>query len=71
LLWRRGELTLKFTGRAIPLTRMGSAQIEWSAPEIGAFRYYVQVFTGYGESLIDYNFRQTVVGAGFALNDLF
>jgi phospholipase A1/A2 len=71
LLWRRGEQTLTFTGRANPRTRKGAAQIEWSAPAIGAFRYYVQVFTGYGESLIDYNFRQTVFGAGFSLNDLF
>lgn len=70
LLWRHGEQTLTFTGRGNPATGKGAAQIEWSAPAIGPFRFYLQAFTGYGESLIDYNFRQTVIGVGFSLNDL-
>ena len=70
VLWRHGAHTLTFTGRLNPKTGKGAAQIEWSMPAIGQFRFYVQAFTGYGESLIDYNFRQTTVGVGFALNDL-
>ncbi|MEO9163872.1 MAG: phospholipase A [Casimicrobiaceae bacterium] len=70
VLWRHDKQTLTFTGRINPRTGKGSAQVEWSVPAIGPFRFYVQAFTGYGESLIDYNFRQTFVGAGFALNDL-
>lgn len=70
LLWRRGKQTLTLMGRGNPRTGKGAAQVEWSAPAIGDFRFYVQAFAGYGESLIDYNFRQTVVGVGFALNDL-
>jgi phospholipase A1 len=69
-LWRHGEQTVTFTGRVNGKTGKGAAQVEWSMPAIGQFRFYVQAFTGYGESLIDYNFRQTTVGAGFALNDL-
>ena len=71
VLWRHGEQTLTFTGRVNARTGKGAAQVEWSMPAVGQFRFYVQAFTGYGESLIDYNFRQTVIGAGFALNDLF
>jgi len=69
LVWRHGEQTLTFSGRLNGRTGKGAAQIEWSAPAVGPFRFYLQAFTGYGESLIDYNFLQTVVGAGFSLND--
>lgn len=50
----------------------GAFQAAWYSPPIlGPFRGYVQVFTGYGESMIDYNWRQTTIGAGVALNDGF
>jgi phospholipase A1 len=70
LLWRRDRQMLALTGRLNARTGRGALQLEWSAPAVGPFRYYLQAFTGYGESLIDYNFRQTVFGAGFSLNDL-
>lgn len=48
----------------------GAFQAGWFSPPIlGPFRAYVQVFTGYGESMIDYNWRQTTIGAGVALSD--
>lgn len=49
----------------------GGALFGWSYPLTSHVRFYTQVFSGYGESLIDYNYRQTRVGIGFTLNDLF
>ena len=49
----------------------GAAQLTWTSPPlIGPFRAYVQGFAGYGESMIDYNWRQNTIGIGVALNDL-
>lgn len=49
----------------------GGAELGWSYPMTEHVRFYTQVFSGYGESLIDYNHRQTRVGVGVLLNDLF
>ena len=44
----------------------GFAQVDWSFPRLadGVMRPYLQYTSGYGESLIDYNFRQWTLGAG-------
>jgi phospholipase A1 len=48
-------------------TGRGFAQLDWTSRKlVGAARVYVQATSGYGESLIDYNFRQNTIGFGFA-----
>jgi len=47
----------------------GSALLGWLFPIAGDLKGYAQVFTGYGESLIDFNIKQTAVGLGFSMTD--
>lgn len=46
-------------------TRRGSIQAGWAYPLTTNLKGYLQVFSGYGQSLIDYNYAQKSVGAGF------
>jgi phospholipase A1 len=51
-------------------TGRGFAQLDWTSRKLfGPARVYVQATSGYGESLIDYNFRQNTIGIGFAYGD--
>ncbi|MDB5964356.1 MAG: phospholipase [Polaromonas sp.] len=54
-------------------TANGSARLEWMfAPESLArtgLRYHVQLFSGYGDSLPDYNRRRNVLSVGVSLVD--
>jgi phospholipase A1/A2 len=49
----------------------GSLQLDLTYPvdsdEPAGLRWYVQVFSGYGETLLDYNHRQTTLGLGLSL----
>ena len=52
----------------------GSARIDWmlapkSSPSYSGLRYHVQLFNGYGDSLLDYNRRRTVLSVGLSLVD--
>lgn len=69
LTWTPGRATASLLLRS-PLKTFnhGSAQLELTYPvyanQPNGLRWFVQVFSGYGETLTDYNFRQTSVGAG-------
>ena len=45
----------------------GALQFDWGFPVSRALRGHVQVFDGYGESLIDYNHRALYLGLGISL----
>ena len=45
----------------------GSIRLDWAFHINGFLRGRIEVFEGYGETLIDYNHRQFVIGAGISL----
>lgn len=67
--YRVGRQTLSLLGRYNPRTHKGALEASWSFPVWRRMRGYVRVFNGYGESLLDYNWRQTSFGFGMALTD--
>jgi phospholipase A1 len=70
LIYKWGEHSFSLMGRGNWNTGNGAAQFAWTTPRLlGPMRGYVQLFSGYGESMIDYNFSQTTIGIGITLND--
>ena len=61
--------SLSGTLRFNPKTEKGSAQIDYLYPLADNVNGYVQLFHGYGESIIDYNHKNTAIGVGIMLND--
>ena len=77
LAWHgdRGNLLAATWRHSLRRDARGSLRLEWfhaladdkAAP--GGLQLHTQLFSGYGDSLLDYNFRRTVFSVGLALVD--
>jgi len=53
-------------------TGRGFTQVDWATPALkvlGGLKLHAQATSGYGETLIDYNFQQTTLGIGVSFGD--
>ncbi len=70
LNWTPGRATSSLTWRPSSSGR-GSIMWDWTYPvnkeRPDGLRWYVQAFHGFGETLLDYNFRQTSLGLGLTI----
>ena len=64
VLWRRDGHELSLTARRNFSTRHGMVEAAWAFPLASGLKGYVQLFSGYGQSLIDYNHAQQSLGLG-------
>lgn len=69
LNWASGLSTASLLYRnTLKGVKYGALQLEWTYPVLhdqpNGLRWYLQAFRGYGETLTDYNFRQTSFGLG-------
>ncbi|XQW86898.1 phospholipase A [Thalassotalea piscium] len=64
------DYELSFLGRQNFDKNKGAVQLGFTFPLWGKLRGYANVFSGYGDSLIDYNYRQTRYGLGIALTNI-
>lgn len=69
LNWAHGLHTASLLYRtSLRNVNYGAVQAEWTYPifedQPNGLRWFVQGFSGYGETLTDYNFRQTSLGVG-------
>lgn len=67
--WRGHSFSMMLRGNFD--TNKGAVRFSWTTPRLaGPIRGYVQVFSGYGDSMIDYNWNQNIIGVGIAINDI-
>lgn len=66
--WRHEGHEVSLTARRNFGTRHGALQASWAFPVAAGLKGYVQVFSGYGQSLIDYNYAQKTLGLGFLID---
>jgi phospholipase A1 len=67
-VYRRGGHEFSAMWRRNLRTNKGAVQLGWAWPIAGQLKGYTQVFTGYGQSLIDYNYFQRSIGVGIQAN---
>jgi phospholipase A1/A2 len=70
--WLHSTATASLAWRTnLRAANRGSLQLDLTYPvnsdEPAGLRWYMQLFSGYGETLLDYNHRQTTLGLGLSL----
>ena len=68
LAYRNAGYEYSLMGRRNFSTRHGALQAGVAFPLITNLKAYVQAFSGYGQSLIDYNYAQKSLGAGLMVD---
>lgn len=66
--YRQNGYEYSMTARHNFQTGHGALEAGWAFPVTTNLKGYVQLFSGYGESLIDYNYSQKSIGAGFLID---
>jgi phospholipase A1 len=68
-IYKRGGQEFTLLGRLNAGSGYGAAEGTWSFPIHVRLKGYVKLFTGYGETMIDYNWKQSTIGIGVLLAD--
>ena len=68
-IYKQGSQEFTMLARLNTGTGYGAAEGTWSFPIEDRLKGYVKFFTGYGETMIDYNWKQTTIGIGVLLAD--
>src|SRR5450830_2189871 len=66
--YRNNGHEFSVTARRNFSTRHGSVQAGWAFPLKANLKGYLQLFSGYGQSLIDYNYSQKSLDGGFLVD---
>jgi phospholipase A1 len=69
--WRNETFEYAIKVRGNPSTGKGAVTAGMTFPFFAKFRGFIQYFSGYGDSLIDYDHYQQRLGVGVALTNLF
>ncbi len=70
LSWRSSNKEYSISGRGNTSTGNGAITVGMTFPFVAKFRGFVQFFSGYGDSLIDFDHFQQRIGIGVALTNL-
>ena len=68
-IWKKNRFGLFLRNNLDFDDNKGALQLEWSFPLFRQVYGYIQYFTGYGESLLDYDASINRIGIGFILKD--
>jgi phospholipase A1 len=67
--WKENRFGIMLRNNLDFHTNRGAVQLEWSFPLFERVGGYIQYYNGFGESLLDYNYRVNRIGVGFILKD--